>query len=326
MSSVERNLIRSPNWLGDAIMALPALQAWQDQRSSDGETLLLTRPALAPFWKMIPWVDQIVPLDDNLIVTATALRPLKIDTALIIPNSPRTALEVWLAGIPRRIGFTGSWRRHLLTHSMERPPQKGPPHHQSRDLLELLKSADWIDPETVPPVVSIPKPEPFHNGGDYLLVCPGAEYGPAKRWPARRFGQVANKLSELFSLQIVIAGGENDVESARITQRELPGKVTDLTGKTNLDEFLSLCAHARCVLTNDSGAMHAATLFGTPGVALFGSTEPRWTGPIHPAMRVVQEDVPCNPCFLRECPIDFRCMEQITVEQVLKTCREILNH
>jgi len=157
------------------------------------------------------------------------------------------------------------------------------------------------------------------------LICPGAEYGTAKRWPADRYARLANILGKSRKIHIVLSGGDNDREVCRSISEQLDVPFTNTAGRTSLREFLSLCAHTKLILCNDSGAMHAASLFQTPGVALFGSTEPRWTGPISDSIKVLQEDVPCNPCFLRECPIDFRCMQQLSEDRVLEACEDLLN-
>ncbi|MEM1159095.1 MAG: lipopolysaccharide heptosyltransferase II [Verrucomicrobiota bacterium] len=322
-----RILIRSPNWLGDAVMAVPALQSWQQHARND-QTFAVVAPAnLQTFWQHIPGMDAVFVADRNPAITVANIAPWKADTSFILPNSPRTALEACLAGIPCRIGFTGKWRKYLLTHTFDRPSQTGLPHHQSLDPLDLLKHFHLIPEDTRLPAPEIPAPN--HTKmvqGDYLLICPGAEYGAAKRWPADRYAHLADTLGARHGLHVVLSGGDNDREVCRNIAEQLTVPHTNTTGRTSLREFLSLCAHARLILCNDSGAMHTASLFRTPGVALFGSTEPRWTGPISDSIAVLQEDVPCSPCFLRECPIDFRCMNQLSEERVLEACQTKLNH
>ena len=323
----QRILIRSPNWLGDAVMSVPALQAWQKHAAADQKFAVVAPANLATFWEHLPGLDAVLIAERNPVITAANISNWRADTALILPNSPRTALEVVLAGIPCRIGFTGKWRKFLLTHTFDRPAQTGLPHHQSLDPLDLLKHFGFIPQETSLPGPEIPMPQQTDLiTGEYLLICPGAEYGDAKRWPADRYAHVANTLAEAQNLQVVLAGGDNDREVCRAIAEQLVVPFTNTTGRTSLKEFLSLCAHTRLILCNDSGAMHAASLFQTPGVALFGSTEPRWTGPISDSIQVLQEDVPCSPCFLRECPIDFRCMNQLSEARVLEACQKKLNH
>ncbi|MDX6765351.1 MAG: lipopolysaccharide heptosyltransferase II [Candidatus Methylacidiphilales bacterium] len=158
----------------------------------------------------------------------------------------------------------------------------------------------------------------------YLALCPGAEYGPAKRWPAKRFAEAANRIAAENNLEVILLGAEIDRPTCREVAHLLTVPHHNLAGETSLREFLGWLAHASCVLCNDSGAMHVAAMFGRPGAAIFGSTEPRLTGPITDTIQVVREHVPCSPCFLRECPIDFRCMNAVTVDHLLHT--PSLNH
>ncbi|MEM6822561.1 MAG: lipopolysaccharide heptosyltransferase II, partial [Verrucomicrobiota bacterium] len=217
------------------------------------------------------------------------------------------------------------WRSFLLTSHFDRPKQLGPLHHQSQDYVDLFHHFGLLKSNEKQTLRALPKSHPPRIDSAYLLVCPGAEYGSAKRWPADHFAKAAAELARENSYRIVIAGGEGDLETAQQVERYLRGSSTiNLTGSTTLSQFLTLCAHASFILCNDSGAMHTSSLYHTPGVALFGSTEPRWTGPLSPAMTVVQEDVPCSPCFLRECPIDFRCMRTLSVEMVLQACQDTL--
>lgn len=159
----------------------------------------------------------------------------------------------------------------------------------------------------------------------YLAVCPGAEYGQAKRWPAERFASASAQIAGRFGLRIVFLGAKSDVEQVQEVKKELGERdCVDLAAKTTLNEFIQYLAHARLVLCNDSGAMHLAALLRTPAIAIFGSTEPLLTGPLSESARVLREPVHCSPCFLRECPTEFSCMRGITVERVLKTAEEML--
>jgi len=327
MPTTGRILLRSPNWLGDAIMSLPAYGAWARtwQEESAPEVAVCAPESLEPLWRLVPGVSAFFPADDNPVVTANTITDWNADVALILPNSPRTALESWLAGIPERVGFTGKWRRHLLTRSFQRPRQTGPLHHQSLDTLNLLRDLQWIGPEATCAEVTLPTPAPLNGKSGYFLVCPGAEFGPAKCWIPERYAYVIEDLVGKTGWPVILAGGEGDIEMAQRVETLLPFPVENLAGKTSLSDFLSLIGHAEFILCNDSGSMHAGWVFGRRGVALFGSTEPQMTGPLGRGFAVVREDVPCSPCFLRECPIDFRCMNRLGVDRVLNTCHTLLN-
>jgi heptosyltransferase II len=319
-------LLRSPNWLGDAVIGLPTMQALQRSLPQDSRISVLTPGKLADFWKIVPGIEHVLPVDPNLWITADSLKPHSFDTALIFPNSLRTAAEPWLAGIPRRIGFKGHQRRWLLTDIVPKYSRARGLRHQSLDYLDLaatlLGNPNEIENRKskienfVPllPSSAIPRP----SSSAYLALCPGAEYGPAKRWPPERFAAAANRIAKEKSLEVVLLGAEGDRNACHEVARSLTVPHRNLAGETSLKEFLASLAHADYVLCNDSGAMHVAALFGRPGAAIFGSTEPRLTGPITDSIAVIREHVPCSPCFLRECPIDFRCMNAVTVDHVLQ--------
>lgn len=319
-------LLRSPNWLGDAVITLPAVQALQRSFPQGSRISVLAPGKLADFWKIIPGIEHVLHVDPNLWITADSLKPHHFDAALIFPNSLRTAAEPWLAGIPRRIGFKGHQRRWLLTDIVPKYSRAQGLRHQSRDCLDLAatllgnpKSQD-PNPNEIQNFIPL-SPSSFLSSPSsvpYLAVCPGAEYGPAKRWPAERFAVAANRIAMEKNLGLVLLGAEGDRAACQEVARSLTVSHRNLAGETSLQEFLAALAHADYVLCNDSGAMHVAALFGRPGAAIFGSTEPRLTGPITDSIAVIREHVPCSPCFLRECPIDFRCMNAVTVEHALQ--------
>jgi len=308
-------VVRSSNWLGDAVISVPAIRALSRGLPAGSRLSVLTPPKLAALWSCIQGIDAVLMVDENPAITADTLKAGAFDAALVFPNSLRTALEPWLAGIPRRTGFAGHRRSWLLTDRVPRHSRAAGLRHQMEDYLDLaghipgglhgraLDRRVLLAPE---PCV-LPRPDP----GRWLAVCPGAEYGPAKRWPAGRFAAAAHAAATTRGCCIVLLGAEGDRPACAEAARALGGGVRNLAGATSLAEFLAWLGHAEAVLCNDSGAMHVAALFGRPGAAVFGSTEPRLTGPITPSVRVFREHVPCSPCFLRECPIDFRCMAAV---------------
>lgn len=314
-------VVRSSNWLGDAVISVPAVRALRRGLPPGSRLSILTPAKTAALWHCIDGVDAVLEVDDNPAITADLLRAHRFDAALLFPNSLRTALEPWLARIPRRIGFPGHHRAWLLTDRVARPSRSSGLRHQMEDYLDLaahlpgglplaaLRRESLLAPQPCP----LPRPSP----GRWLAVCPGAEYGPAKRWPAERFAAVAQPLAAAHDWDIVLLGAEGDRPACAAVARHLSRPALNLAGATTLREFLAWLGHAESVLCNDSGAMHVAALFGRPGAAVFGSTEPRLTGPITPSVRVLREHVPCSPCFLRHCPIDFRCMTAVTVDRVV---------
>lgn len=313
-------VVRSPNWLGDAIMTLPALD-WLHRAVPAGTTLSIFSPAnLLPFWKTVPHIAAVLPVPPNLWIAADLIRSHRFSSAFIFPNSLRTGLEMFWGKVPVRIAYPGHYRRLLLTHIFQRP-KFFIPEHQLWNYLRLVCQAVGKEPPEVPQVPRLHLPELPLPGKPFLALCPGAEYGPAKRWPAERFAETATRLAAQQQLEIVLLGGPRDEETCAQVAQQISRPVKNLAGKTSLSEFISLLASARLVLCNDSGAMHLASLLRVPTVALFGSTEPRLTGPLTGSVTVLRDHVPCSPCFLRECPIDFRCMNAITVDQVLHSAR-----
>lgn len=284
------------------------------------------------------------------------------DLAIVLPNSPRSALEMWLARIPQRIGYGRLWRSCWLTHALARrpdavpmrkrtasevrrlvataakrplPPRDEPPGiatraHQIHEYLHLMASLG-ANPEPLHPALSVAPQEvaaaqaKFGLGnlpGPLLGLNPGAEYGPAKRWPATHFLEAAGEIHRRTRGYWLLLGGQGDTSlTAQIASglREAGVPHLDLAGKTSLRELMALLKLCRVVLTNDTGPMHVAAAMGTPVVAIFGSTSPELTGPGmlgDPHHLFLKSSVPCSPCFLRQCPIDLRCLQSIGVSRV----------
>lgn len=316
-------LVRSPNWLGDAVMAIPALTALRRGLGPSATIDVLTPAKLTALWETVPGVNAVLTTDPNIAITADSIRRRHYHAALLFPHSLRAALEVTMAGIPRRIGFAGHSRRWLLTDIVPGHDRRSGIRHQALDGLDLAAHVPDGLPETACsglfpfPAITCPLPRPMPSASAWLAVCPGAEYGPAKRWPAQRFAQAASTLARQNHWEVILLGAESDLPVCADVACHLQVPHRNLAGQTTLREFLAWLGHAACVLCNDSGAMHVAALYGRRGAAIFGSTEPRLTGPITPTMHIIRRHVPCSPCFLRVCPIDFRCMDQVSVDNVL---------
>ena len=316
-------VVRSPNWLGDAVMAMPAVSNLKAIVGEDPLTVAAPEK-LAALWRRCPFVDDVIALEKpkNLRATARQLRAGQFGSTMLLPNSLRAALEAWLAGIPQRLGYARGGRGFLLTHSLPAPPRNPVRLHQSLYYLDLVAGfggpGDFSAPEMRIDPVAATDPDEL-----ILAICPGAEYGPAKRWPVKNFATVARHFMTTLNARIVLLGAAVDVPVAEEFVQQLP-EVENLVGKTSLDEFMAALVSARLVLCNDSGAMHVASVLGVPTLAIFGSTEPRMTGPIGERSRALRHHVPCSPCFLRDCPIDFACMRSITPQMVVAEAEEML--
>lgn len=280
-----------------------------------GATLDVLAPDwVAPVTRRMPEVDEViaVPFRHGALNLgsrwrlARALARRGYDRAIVLPNSWKSALVPFLARIPQRAGYVGEARYGLLNSTL--PNTKSPmPVHYAR-----LAGSEPVQPLPTPKL-EVSESEiaqtrrRFGIDTPYAVLCPGAEYGPAKRWPYFK------ELAERIAMPVVVLGSGNDREAAA----GIRGK--DLTGRTTLDEAIQLIAGAAVVVSNDSGLMHVAAALGRPQVALFGSSSPEHTPPASANARVVWLHIECSPCFARECPLGhFRCMKEISVDQVLK--------
>ena len=361
-------------------MTTPALLRLRE-KFPNAHIALLTPEKLRDLWLQHPAVNEIIPFapGENMFSVGQKLRAGRFNLALVFPNSPRSAIESWLAGIPQRIGYARPWRNFLLTNAIA--PRSGAVKMQKRtisEIRELTKSgAATVQPSTFNPgfargyAEASLQPSTCHQIHEYLHLAaalganpeplspklfvvpdeievakkkfglekitqpifglnPGAEYGPAKRWPAERFIAAAREIQQRANCVWLILGGKGDLAIANRIEsgiRNSKFKTINLAGQTSLRELMSLLKLCRVLLTNDTGPMHVAAALGTPVVAPFGSTSPELTGPGLPGdarHRLLKSDAPCSPCFLRECPIDFRCMNGISVERVVKAVLEVV--
>lgn len=313
-----RILIRSSNWLGDAIMSVPAVRAIKRGRI-DAHVTILTPAKLADVWKSVEEVDEIVTIERGEGIWSVAKRlRWTFDVAILFPNSLRVALEAWLAEIPRRVGYPGHSRRSLLNQVFAPKKKKKDlkrPEHQVHHYLAL---AEFVGADIKGVMKRLPALSPVKKERPVIGLCPGAEYGPAKRWLPERFAQVVRIVQECTGAEWKIFGVEKDrpIVDAIVSAAKVP--CTDLAGKTTLEELMTQLRTCDLLLTNDTGTMHLAVFLGVPTVSIFGSTEPTLTGPLGANHRVLRHHVDCSPCFLRECPLDFRCMTAIGATEVVE--------
>ena len=318
-----RILIRASNWLGDAIMSVPAVRAIKRGRR-DAHVTILTPAKLADVWKSVPEVDEVILIEPGESVFKVAKKIRRgFDAAILFPNSLRVALEVWLAGIPRRVGYPGHRRRWLLDQIFEekkkkkKPQLATPPRHQVHHYLDL---AEFVGAEIDDEKARLLAPASSRRiriGAPIIGLCPGAEYGPAKRWLPERFAEAMRIVHERTGCAWHIFGVEKD---RPITDEIIQAAATpcaDRVGKTSLAQLMEELRACDLLVTNDTGTMHLAAFLGVPTVSIFGSTEPAYTGPMGEGHAILRHHVECSPCFLRECPIDFRCMKAIEVSEVV---------
>jgi len=324
----ERILIVAPSWVGDAILSEPLVAVLREPL---GEPIVdvLAPPWCAPVYARMRGIGRIVenPLGHGELglgrrrALAREIRARAYTRAFILPNSFKSALIPWFAGIPRRIGYAGEARRALLTETRRLDP-KAFPRLVDRFVALAVPKGRLIP--TPPAPVLVPNAA---NAGAAMralklsthrpiaIFCPGAEYGPAKRWPAEHFIALARRLLE-EGYAVWLLGSPNDQAAALPIAAAIPG-VRDLTGRTDLGTAIDLLSLASVVVSNDSGLMHAAAAVGRPLVALFGSSSPDYTPPLSPLAQIAKIDIACSPCFQRECPLGhFKCMRELDVEVV----------
>jgi heptosyltransferase-2 len=319
-----RFLVVAPNWIGDALMAQPLFARLHEKIPG------LRLDVLAPEW-VAPVVRRMPEVDETIAVpfrhralqlaqrwkTGRELRARGYQQAIVLPNTWKSALVPFFAGIPRRTGYLGESRYGLL-NSIHRKSDRSDVS-MALHYARLSEAPDSPVKEPLPPPrlrVELPEIEAarrrFGMHGRYAVLCPGAEYGPAKRWP------YFQELGRRLQVEALILGSAKDREAAQ----DIPGR--NLAGQTTLDEAIALIAGAGYVVTNDSGLMHIAAALGRPQVALFGSSSPGHTPPLSPAARVLWLGVECSPCFQRECPLGhFRCMREMTVAMVLEEIQNL---
>jgi heptosyltransferase-2 len=319
---VPRILIVAPNWIGDALMAQPLLGRLRE-KAPDVRLDVLAPEWVAPVVRRMPEVDDVivVPFRHGALQLPerwTIGRELKgrgYDQAIVLSNTWKSALVPFFADIALRSGYVGESRYGLLNLLYKKRPEPMPEHYGR---LSEAPGKALATPLPAPRLRAVPHQiastlARFGIEGPYAVFCPGAEYGPAKRWPY--FGQLSGRLG----IGKILLGSPNDAESAR----GIGG--TNLVGKTTLDEAIDLIAGARFVVSNDSGLMHVAAALGRPQLALFGSSSPLHTPPRSDATRVLWLQVECSPCFERVCPLGhFRCMREMTVEMVAEEIHNLM--
>ncbi len=326
-------LVRATNWVGDAIMALPALRVVRS-RFPDAEITILARPYVAEIYKHQQICDNVIFVDGKTDVVQQ-LRTQKFDTALLLQNAFQAAWIAWRAGISQRIGYARDGRSPLLTKAIPVPKSGEIPAHEQFYYLELLRRAGWLDALPSETFIKLVVPEENRQrAAEFLLAAnanpqrtwiaigAGASYGSAKCWPPDRFAELANHLQSQWNADVILFGTptESAVSNAIIAGMRQPP--IDLTGKTSIADLPALLSQCRLFIGNDSGAMHVAAAVGLPVVAVFGPTDPFGTAPVTQRLSIVQEKTYCSPCFLRRCPTDHRCMTAVTPSAVETAARQ----
>jgi heptosyltransferase-2 len=331
-------LVRAPNWVGDAVMAIPALQTIRYARAND-EICVLARPVVADLFSGERFADRILKYDfqgrhrgwlgrEKL---ARELRGERFGIAVLLQNAFDAAWLAWRADIPQRIGYARDLRGPLLTKAIRVPREGEIAKHESHYYLELLRRAGWIDTTPTLRRIRLSISDEAHARAESTLrsagvrenawrcaIAPGASYGAAKCWPPERFALLADRLISECGADVIFFGTPGEKKIVSHISANMKARAISLVGETSMGDLAALFATCSVFVGNDSGAMHVAAAAGIPVIGIFGPTDPQGTAPVTEQFQLIREDVSCSPCYLRRCPVDHRCMERILVDSVLK--------
>lgn len=312
----ESVLIVSTNWIGDAVMSMPAIQLFR-QEYPDAEITVLARPLIRSLWSMHPAVNHFQTMGAAF-STVAGLRQTHFDRVYIFPNSFRSAFVPFMAGVPRRIGPRGHWRRLMLTE-----PVCLSSGHQQFEYMKIL----GVQGEPPAPELNVPEDSSqslgtkltsagfSFTGRPVITFLPGAARGPSKRWPAEHFVLLGRRLRDDIGAQILLGGGPDDMAVCAEIAALIGRDATSLAGQTTVAEWAAMLEKSHCVVSNDSGGMHLATAVGTPVAAIFGMTDPRKTGPLGRSV-VLQKSVVQSRDIARDSEAARLALEAVTPDEV----------
>jgi heptosyltransferase II len=338
---VRKLLIRSPNWVGDAVMCVPALREIR-RIFCQAHISLLVRPWVRDVYAAVDFVDEILEYDSDgahkgwmgFYRLVRELRRARFDLAILLQNAFGAALLAWTARIPLRVGYARDVRSPLLTHACRIDPAVRR-IHQIYYYLGILSGVGLMEPRIwlqnglrfslalevcesdQTAARALLRRHGAEPGRVIVALSPGAAYGSAKRWLSERYAAVADALVVQYRACIIILGSPAEVSTAQEVAGRMTRPAVVLAGATTLGQLMGLIRESSLLITNDSGPMHLAAALGVPQLAIFGSTDEIATGPLSTVAAVIKQPVECSPCLLRECPTDFRCMTGISVERVL---------
>lgn len=339
--NIRNLLIRSTNWIGDAVMTTPAIRAIR-KRFPNSHVSLLAKPWVMPVFENSEHIDRLLIYDDKgrhkgifgKFRLARDLKKYHFDAAILLQNAFEAALITFLAKIPLRVGYNTDVRQLLLTHAVSCTDEIKKQHQtdyylniirgigmkeDNRALYLELNQRDRLRAEKT-------LLEQHLSLDDKIVgINPGATYGPAKQWPLDRYAHLADKIQAFTGGRIIIFGGPNDRKLGKKISQKMQHRPIDLSGKTSLGEAMALIERCDLFITNDSGLMHVAAALDVPLIAVFGSTNSITTGPLSQNSRIVQVPLECSPCLRPECPKGhLNCMDQISVEMVFSGVKDML--
>jgi len=339
-SGIRRILVRATNWVGDTVMTLPALEAVREN-FPDGEITVLGKRWILPLLENHPAVDRVISIEKpgrfpadfrEYLRVAGKIRNRRFDLAVLFQNAFEAAFLAWLGGVKLRLGYNTDGRGCLLTHRVarDRAVLEG---HQVGYYLSILRAAGWAATDRDPVLHAAPGARRearrlladcgVAEGALLVGLSPGAMFGRAKRWPAERFARIGDWAAGRWGAGILVMGSEKEASVCGRVCSAMQNRAVNLCGRTSLAVAVAVIERCGLFVTNDSGLMHVAAALGVPTVAVFGSTDPKATGPRGPRTRIVMHDTPCAPCLQRECPGDYQCLVSIGPEEVWQAMEEI---
>lgn len=333
----EKLLIRSTNWIGDAVMTTPAVRTIR-KNFPTAEISILAYPWVADVFRASPDVDRVIPYEKDRKHPVRNIREISrkvaaegFSMAILLQHAFEAAMIAWLSRIPVRAGYRKDGRGLLLTHGVAVRREIRAMHqvHYYQDLcfqLGMKKGPDQLGLVLPPDAIERAAKRSTNYGTRPIVgLNPGAAYGPAKRWPEERFAELAIMLKRDLDAMMLVFGTDADRKAAETIVAAAPGNVDDLTGRTKLVDAMALIGACDAFVTNDSGLMHVAAALSTPLVAIFGSTDPVATGPYSDNAVVVQQKLACAPCFKTHCKSDFECMIGISAAEIFAHVRGMVN-
>jgi heptosyltransferase II len=339
-STIHRIVVRATNWVGDAVMCMPAFDALR-RNFPESCIAVLARPWVAALFENHPGVDEVISYTRGQGFFKDLMERFRIiglirrrgfDLAVLFQNAFEAGLLTYMGRVPLRVGYNTDGRRCLLSHAVIRDPEILK-KHQVEYYLTVLRAMGWEAPTSEPHLHVGQKETAVVRGllasrgigeDDFLVgLSPGAIFGPAKRWPVSRFAAMGDRAIEHWRARVVLLGSEKDGSTCLDLARAMKYEAVNLCGKTSLGEAMALIKRCRFFLSNDSGLMHVGAALRVPTVAVFGSTNPITTGPKGKWTRVVRHNLDCSPCLKPECRNGYPCLLSIQPDEVWEAMEKL---
>lgn len=347
---INRIVVRGTNWVGDAVMTIPALRQLR-RLFPDAHLTLATRSWAKGLFQDVGFIDDLMVHEGtglrSVVQQVREWRRRNFDLAVVLPNSLETALVASLARVPLRIGYATDGRQRLLTHPLDLPESRSS-QHEVFHYLNIIARLEWLVNReqsflNSQPDASLEVSEPrkvaarkilrakgikgfpgITDGAPLIALCPGSTNSRAKRWPADRYAALADRLIDEYAADVLLVGSAAEEGVSFEVLREMRNSPIVLTGKTDLSELVAVLSLVDLLVTNDTGPAHIAAALGRPTLVIFGPTNPLTTRPFSPFGEVVRQPPDCAPCMLRDCPIDHRCMTAVSSDELFERARVIL--